>query len=123
MTSSSIEQSSEAENACKRDKSIKMIIVMIIAFILLKLPKRVNFRSYYTSESTIIFKYLNDASRSMSISNSAVNFLIYFASGKQFRHNFWRAFPCLSIRGKRRMESDAVRQQQQQQPTEISGKR
>ena len=102
LTALSSQRSLETKKVTTGDKCLKMIIVMITVFILLKLPKRLDLKSYYRGGYTIIFKHLSQVTRSMSISNSAVNFLIYFASGKQFRDKFWQAFPCLSRGGERK---------------------
>ena len=103
----------KAENKCTR-----MVLVMITAYTLLKLPSCFNFGQYSVSHSTAYFTYLHGAARLMSFTNSAINFLIYFASGKQFRTRFWQTFSCLSRAGKRRMGIGGIQHkhlQQQQQ--------
>ena len=75
-----------------------MIMLMLTAFILLKL-------------SIYIFSIINDKSElfyridfSLSMAIAALKFPIFLASGKQFRRHFWRAFPCLSLGGIKRIE-------------------
>ena len=75
------------------DKSSKMIVVMITAFLLLGLPiciVNLYSPSQHFHRRLIRYTYV------LTVTNTAIKFPMYLAYGKQFRRNFWRACPCLS---------------------------
>ena len=104
--SSSSEQAADATKGRNGDKNTRMIIVMITAFLLLRVPICIMGVLYIVpvhSYRTLIF---------FIKTNAAIRLPIYLASGKQFRRNFWRAFPCSSRRGIKRMRIGRTGQQQ-----------
>ena len=108
---SSLEGRTNAKNAPKGAKSTIMILVMITVFTMLKMPICVDviFAQYIPGDPTNAWYRwpLRVLARTLTFANSAVNFLIYLASGKQFRNHLARMFSRLSGGIRRRMGGTA----------------
>ena len=77
----------------KNDRSTRMIVAVVTAFVVLKLPMTVSVLlavwKVMPPHITIIYRPL---ARDLTIINSAVNFIIYFAAGKEFRRHLRKTF-------------------------------
>ena len=77
----------------KNDRSTRMIVAVVATFVALKLPMTLSVllgvANVLPSRPELIFTFL---SRDLTIVNSAVNFLIYFAAGREFRRHLRKTF-------------------------------